>query len=197
MFGLKRDRAKACRIVHELPGRVRIHCPGLRHLSNEAGAIGEQLEALPAVRSAHVSAITENVLVQFDQAKVGAQDILAAAQSALNDYSLAVFKAERTLAAHSTVQERRLQEESAGEILTRVLASAVTLGFSALSTRAAPATLLGRFMTMPALTSSLTGLAHPAQRFALAVRDRPAQCRYPEFHGHCLPVCFPDATARP
>ena len=82
-----------------------------------------------------MSAITENVLVHFDPAKGGAQDILVAAQSALNEYSLAVFKAERTLAAQSTVQERRLQEESAGEILTRVLASAVTLAFSALSAR--------------------------------------------------------------
>jgi len=153
MFGLKRDRAKACRIVHELPGRVRVYCPGLRHLSDEAGAIRGRLERLLSVRSAHVSAITENILVRFDPAKGGAQDILVAAQSALNEYSLAVFKAERTLAAHSTVQERRLQEESAGELLIRVLASGVTLGFSALATRAAPATLLGRFITIPALTS--------------------------------------------
>jgi cation-transporting P-type ATPase C len=162
MFGLKRDRAKACRIVHELPGRVRIDCPGLRHLSDEAGAIGGRLKRLPSVRSAHVSAITENILVCFDQAKGGAQDILGAAQSALNEYSLAVFKAERTLAAHSTVQERRLQEESAGELLIRVLASGVTLGFSALSARAAPATLLGRFITIPALTS--LSLAWPILR---------------------------------
>ena len=162
MFGLKRDRAKACQIVHELPGRVRIYCPGLRHLPKEAGAIGRRLGALPAVRSARVSAITENVLVHFDQAKSGTQDILAAAQSTLNEYSLTVFKAERTLAAQSTVQERRLQEESVGEILTRVLASAVTLGFSALSTRKVPATLLGRFMTIPALTS--LSLAWPILR---------------------------------
>jgi cation-transporting P-type ATPase C len=162
MFGLKRDRAKACQIVHELPGRVRIHCPGLRHLSNEAGAISVQLRKLPAVRSVHLSAITENVLVHFDHAKCSIQAILVAAQSTLNEYSLAVFKAERTLAAQSTVQERRLQEASVGETLTRVLASAVTLGFSALSAREAPATLLGRFMTIPALTS--LSLAWPILR---------------------------------
>ena len=56
------------------------------------------------------SAITENILVYFDPAKGGSQDFLAAVQSALNQYSLVVFKAERTLAAQSTVQERRLQE---------------------------------------------------------------------------------------
>ena len=74
----------------------------------------EDWRALAAVRSAQVTAITENVLVHFEQAKAGTQDILLAAQSALNEHSLAVFKAERTLAAQPTVQERRLQEESVG-----------------------------------------------------------------------------------
>ena len=71
MFGLKRDRAKTCQIVHELPGRVRIYCPGLRHLPKEALAIATRLGALPGVRSAKVSPITENVLIHFDQAKSG------------------------------------------------------------------------------------------------------------------------------
>ena len=156
------DRARACRIIHELAGRVRIHCPGLRHLSNEAAAISGKLAAVVAVRSVGLSVVTENVLVHFDPAKVSSRDVLLAAQSALNEHSLAVFKAERTLAARPTVQERRLQEESVGEIMTRVVASAVTLGFSALSTPAAPTTFLGRFMTIPALTS--LSLAWPILR---------------------------------
>ena len=151
----------------------------------------------PRVRSARVSAITENVLIHFDQAKSGTQDILAAAQSTLNEYSLAVFKAERTLAAQSTVQERRLQEESVGEILPRVVASAVTLGFSAMSTRKAPATLLGRFMTVPALTSSLAGLAHPAQRLALADVEAAGPMPIPSVPRPLPPVCFPGVTAPP
>jgi copper chaperone CopZ len=179
MFKLAHDRAKACRIVHELPGRVRISCPGLRYLSKEADAISGKLAEVGAVRSVQVNVATENVLVHFEPAQAATQDILLAAQSALNEHSLAVFKAERTLAARPTVQERRLQEESAGEILTRVLASVITLGFSALSTRAAPVTLLGRFMTIPALTSLSL-----AQRLELADPERPTQCRYPQFHRH-------------
>ena len=153
MFGHKNDRAKACQIIHELPGRVRIRCPGVKYLPKEAGAIGQRLQALPAVRSARVSVLTENVLVHFDQAQAGPHDILAAAQATLNAYSLTVYKAERSLAMQSTVQERRLQEASVGEILPRVLASAVTLGFSAFSTRQAPTTFLGRFTSIPALTA--------------------------------------------
>jgi cation-transporting P-type ATPase C len=162
MLSLRHDRAKACRIVHELPGRVRIDCPGLRYLAKEAGAISAKLIDLPAIRSAQVSAITENVLIYFEPANGRTQDILAATQSAVNEHSLTVFKAQRTLAAQTTVQERRLQEESIGEILARVLASAVTLGFSALSTPAAPASFLGRFMTIPALTA--LSLAWPILR---------------------------------
>jgi len=162
MFRLRRERAKTCRIVHELPGRVRIECPGLRHLSSEVGAISRKLGGAPAVRSIQVNAISESVLVRFDRRMSNAQDVLFAAQAVLNEYSLAVFKAERTLAAQSTVQERRLQEESVGEILARVVASAVTLGFTALSTRQAPAALLGRFMTVPALTA--LSLAWPILR---------------------------------
>ncbi|HXZ16332.1 MAG TPA: hypothetical protein VEH77_10240, partial [Roseiarcus sp.] len=119
MFRLERDRGNSCRIVHELPGRVRIHCPGLRHLSDDAGAIGERLLELPAVLSVRVSPVSETALVRFESEKLGAQDVLVVAQSILNDYSLTIFKAERALAVQSTVQERRLQEESVGEISTR------------------------------------------------------------------------------
>ncbi len=174
MLRLERDRAKSCRILHELPGRVRIHCPGLRHLSSEAETIGRRLRDLPAVLSVRVTAITENVLVHFEGPNLGAQDVLVAAQSALNDYSLEVFKSERALAAQSTVQERRLQEESVGEISTRVIASAVTLAFSVLSTRAAPVTFVGRFLTIPALTA--ISLAWPIFRSgwsSLAKSGRP------------------------
>jgi cation-transporting P-type ATPase C len=153
MLQFDRDRARRCRILHELPGRVRIHCPGLRHLAPDAQAIGGRVLGMPAVLSVRVSAITENVLVRFDGGKIGAEDVLAAAQSAMRDYALALFKAERALAAESTVQERRLQEESVGEISARVIASAVTLAFSVLSARAAPVTFVGRFLTIPALTA--------------------------------------------
>ena len=168
MLRLERDRAKSCRILHELPGRVRIHCPGLRHLSSEAGTIGGRLRDLPAVLTVHVSAVTENVLVRFEAEKLGAQDVLVAAQSAMSDYSLDVFKAERTLAAQSTVQERRFQEESIGEISTRVIASTVTLAFSVFSSRAAPATFFGRFSDNSGIDRALAGLADLSQRRQLA-----------------------------
>lgn len=162
MFGRRRKTAKSCHVVHELPGRVRIHCPGLKHLSNEASTIREHVEAVPAVHTCRITTITESVLVEFDSRQSGTQDILAVVQSAFGQHSLAIFKAERAIAAESTVQERRLQEESITEILTRIGATAATLAFGTLSEGKSPTSLLGRFTTMPALTS--LSLAWPILR---------------------------------
>jgi cation-transporting P-type ATPase C len=162
MFGRKRKTSKVCQVIHDLPGRVRVHCPGLKHLADEVETICDHVLALPAVRTARASTITESVLVEYDSRQAGGQDILTAVQSALSRYSLAVFKAERAEAAESTVQERRLQEESISEIVTRIAATAATLAFGTLSEGRSPAGLLGRFTTIPALTS--LSLAWPILR---------------------------------
>lgn len=162
MFGPKQNKSSACRVVSELPGRLRIHCPGLRHLSDEAETIRDHLLALPAVGSAQVSTITDNVLVKYDAAQANSQSILDAVQSAVSAHSLVIFKAQRKLEAESTVQERRLEEESIGEILTRVTATGLTLAFGTMLEGKAPTSLLGRLTTIPAITS--LSLAWPILR---------------------------------
>lgn len=154
MSGLRRDKNRTCRILHELPGRVRIHCPGLRHLAERTEEIGSQLRALPVVRSVSLSALSENMLVLYDPARASAHTVLEAVQSRMKDHALTAFKAERSQeAAQSTVQERRLQQESIPEIVGRVVVSAAALTFSAFSKTEPPATFFSRFMTLPALTS--------------------------------------------
>jgi len=165
MFGLRRNQSRACRVLHEVPGRIRIQCPGMKHLSEEAAAIRERLNALPGVRSVRVSALTENVLVQHDPGRTTGREVLEAVQAACGEHALTIFKAERALAAEATVQERRLQEESVQDILTRVLATAATLGFSALSKPRASSNLLSRFTSISALTS--LSLAWPILRSGL------------------------------
>ena len=91
--------------------------------------------------------------------------MLAAVQSEFSQHTLAIFKAERALAAESTVQERRLQEESIGDILTRIGATAATLAFGTLSEGSVAPSMLGRFLTIPALTS--LSLAWPILRSGL------------------------------
>jgi cation-transporting P-type ATPase C len=165
MFGSKRRSTRTCRLVHELPGRVRIQCPGLKHLQDHAAALRDRVQTLPAVQRVRVTTITESVLVEYDARQLASQDILSAVQSAFGEHALAIFKAERALAAEATVQERRLQEESITDILTRIGATAATLAFGTLSEGKTPTSLLGRFTTIPALTSM--SLAWPILRSGL------------------------------
>ncbi|HTU02039.1 MAG TPA: heavy metal translocating P-type ATPase [Candidatus Sulfotelmatobacter sp.] len=154
MFGAKLKAVDGSRILHELPGRVRILCPGVRHLGAETAEFRRRVQALSGVRSVEINPISETVLIHYDRARAGSQEVLAGLQGSLSEHSLAIYKAERAQATQTTVQERRLQEASVGEILPRVLASAVTLAFSALSgPKAPPATFLGRFTSLPALTA--------------------------------------------
>jgi len=175
MFGGSRGKTHQCRIVHELPGRIRILCPGLTHLQAERDEIQRRVWRLPAVRTVQLGPRSETVLVHYDPARTDSQAILAGVQEHLGGYGLTVYKAERALALQTTVQERRLQEASVAEILPRVLASAATLVLSALRGTPAPAaTLLGRLGTLPALTA--LSLAWPIFRSgvrALTASRRP------------------------
>jgi cation-transporting P-type ATPase C len=154
MFGGSRGKTQACRVVHELPGRIRILCPGVADLQAERDEIQRQVQRLPGVRTAELGPRSETVLVRFDPVRTSSEAILSGVQASLGGFALAVYKAERVRALQTTVQERRLQEASVGEILPRVIASAATLALSAIRGSPAPApTLLGRLATLPALTA--------------------------------------------
>lgn len=63
-------------VVRALPGRLRVHVPGLQRAGPEAVVRG--LARLHGVRDARASAITGNVLVRFDARATDAEAILAA-----------------------------------------------------------------------------------------------------------------------
>jgi len=66
--------AEAPRIVHSLPGRARIHVPGMT--AARVGEIEQQLTRLRGVIRARASSLTENVLVEFDVTRQDAQTIV-------------------------------------------------------------------------------------------------------------------------
>lgn len=165
-----------CEIMHQLPGRVRIGCRALRYLGAQSKEIRQRLEDLVPVCHAQVSTITENVLVSYDPLQATRDDIVEQTESVLGGYSLLAYKAERLAQDSVTVNERRLQEEPISEMLVRIGVTTATLGYPLLSKRAmkSPATLLGRFLTLPALTA--LSLALPILRSgwnSLAARGRP------------------------
>lgn len=155
MFGRKRVPLLNCEILHHVPGRVRIGSRALRYLEDKAPEIEERLENADYITSAAVTTITQNVLIYYDHERVRESDVLDLTESIVATYSLIAYKAERHEASQQTVNERRIQEAPISEMVGRVVATSATLLWAWLGRGSAtpPATFIGRFLTMPALTS--------------------------------------------
>ncbi|MBD3402588.1 heavy metal translocating P-type ATPase [candidate division GN15 bacterium] len=153
MFGRKQQPLLHCDIVHDLPGRVRLRCRALRYLSEQEHELQQRLQDRPGIRTARVTCLTTGVLIVFDPEAMTLADVTETVQSAIGNYSLIAFKAERLELARQTVQERRLNEEPLREMVTRVVVTTVSLLFSFRRPTSPSASILGRFLTMPALTS--------------------------------------------
>ena len=168
MFWHKRQPLLHCEMVHALPGRVRIRCRALRYLSAYAAEIRQRFEDLSPIRRARVNTLTQNVLLHYDHTQVAAQDVLELAELVIGSYSLTAYKAERAEENRPTVNERRLQEGSLSEMLTRVGVTTATLAFYSFRKSAdhERATLWSRFLTVPSLTA--ISLAIPIFRSGLS-----------------------------
>jgi manganese/zinc-transporting P-type ATPase C len=158
MFGHKEPPLLACVFRHQLPGRVRIDCRALRHLKRYAEDIETRIQNLPAVHSVRVSIVTSNVLVTFDSNLTTDEDIRESVESIIGSHSLAAYKTERYRRNRPTVNERRLEEAPISEMTSRILINGATLLFSVMrGKKSPPASFIGRFLTMPALTAMSLG----------------------------------------
>jgi cation-transporting ATPase I len=66
--------AQAPHVIRRAPGRVRIHAPVVSEIGS--ARVGEQLEQLEGVLRVRASALTGNVLVEFDSGRVGEAELL-------------------------------------------------------------------------------------------------------------------------
>ncbi len=168
MFWRKRQPLLHCEIVHALPGRARIRCRALRYLAAYAAEIRQRLQDLSPIRQARVNFLTQNVLLHYDHTQVSVEDVLELTELVIGSYSLTAYKAERAEQNRPTVNERRLQEGSLSEMLTRIGVTTATLVFYFFRKPAdnGPGTLAGRFLTVPSLTAA--SLALPIFRSGLS-----------------------------
>ena len=168
MFWRKRQPLLHCEIVHALPGRVRIRCRALRYLGTYVAEIRQRLEDLSPICQARVNILTQNVLLHYDHTQVSAQDVLELTELVIGSYSLTAYKAERAEQNRPTVNERRLQEGSLSDMLIRIGVTTATLVFYFFRKPMGhgPATLSGRFLTVPSLTAA--SLAIPIFRSGLS-----------------------------
>ncbi len=155
MFGRKSTPLLACQILHTLPGRVRIGCRALPFLPDQGGEIEERLAASDAILSARVTPITGNALIYYDMTRIAESDVMELAESVISTYSLVAYKAYRQQEYNLTVNERRIQEAPISEMLGRVVATSVTILWIWIRRGAGtpPASFIGRFLTVPALTT--------------------------------------------
>ena len=170
----KKQALMHCEARHSLKGRIRVYCRGLRYLASYKDHITDDLNECVTIRSAAVSPITGTVLVYYDPGQATADEILTQVSSVLGAYSMNAFKAERDEKIAQTVQERRLQEEPMSETLQRIAITGGTILFSWLRPGRAPTSVLGRFLSIPALTA--VSLAAPILKSglkALAIHKRP------------------------
>ena len=153
LLQIKRKPLLACDVLHSLPGRIRIGCRALLHLAEHREELEDRLESDFAISRAIVSSLSENVLIFFDNKKTNAKEILEITENIISSYSTVAYKSDREEQNKQTVQERRLQEESIGEMLGRIGINALTLVFSFLKKPAPPTTFLGKFTNINALTA--------------------------------------------
>lgn len=80
------------RIVHSLPGRVRVNINGVRQYPDLAqkfsGIFIQRLQKLPGIETAELCLMTGNLLIRYDVAKTCEAEIMAWLDSAWNAFIL-------------------------------------------------------------------------------------------------------------
>src|SRR5918996_6125067 len=91
------------RVLHALPGRVRLHLPGWSRA--EPAELEQVIRAVPGVRQATASSTTRNILILFDPNLVSPE----AVQAALRSYSSGSERPTTTPADRAAVMRERIE----------------------------------------------------------------------------------------
>ena len=87
------DDLMKSRVMHNLPGRLRMEADGLKYLKEESGEIAAELARIPGVRLARVTACTGSVLLQYDHNVVDALELTEQIDMVLARHAMAALRA--------------------------------------------------------------------------------------------------------
>lgn len=135
-----------CFVAHRVPGRVRLVCRAVRYLSAEQVDLENHFSQLRGVRAQRMSCAASSVVISYDPAATGEEELLESVESLIQIHSLSALRAAREERNRLRVTERDLHEETLPAMLTRAGVAGALLVGSWLFRRAAPATLLGRVL---------------------------------------------------
>ncbi len=144
-----------CRILHHIPGRMRIGCLAIRYLDGYENDLRERIDGLEWVKHAAISVITANIVVQYESDEVSPEVIISEMEEIISLFSIPAHQREREEKNKLTVNERRLQEEPLGSLLRNVLIGAGALTYALISEKGKVhgANHLGRLLGFTSLTS--------------------------------------------
>lgn len=160
MFKKKTPLLKCFR-AHEIRGRIRITCRGLRYVGkgDEREHLLSHFKILEGVESVRINAAAESVVVKFDAEKTTPDRIMSAVEEIIAAHSLGILQREREEKNRLLVEERDLHEEPLSTLITRSAVSASLLLGSWLAKKTVPATIAGRLFGFPGIGA--LALAYP------------------------------------
>ena len=155
------DDLMKSRVMHSLPGRLRLAADGLHYLKEESPDIAAELARIPGVRLARVTPCTGGVLLQYDRNTLNSAELSEQVDLVLARHSMAALRAR-----HAESGEEAAEAPMTTSRLVKRLA--VNAGALALGNTLFTAPILGgalaNFTSLEALAS--LGLSAPMAKSA-------------------------------
>lgn len=128
---LKRTKVQLLKIkvLHSLPGRMRITSAAVKYLGSEMKQVIAGIAGTKGIKKAEYSPVTGNILIEYDPEGASLDKVLETAEDQLGAYSLLAYQRERESRNIPVVNERRLQDASAADISKRILIAGFSLAF--------------------------------------------------------------------
>lgn len=128
---MKNDNLLACEIVHRIRGRIRIKSKAFKYIGASLKTeIEKQLMQVRYIESVEISLITGTILIYFEDVSLSEQNLINLIQNTLNSHIFEICKNEKIEKSSKYVIERKLQEETPGEIIKKIITTAGLLGYN-------------------------------------------------------------------
>lgn len=128
---MKNDNLLACEIVHRIRGRIRIKSKAFKYIGASLKTeIEKQLVQVRYIESVEISLITGTILIYFEDVSLSEQNLINLIQNTLNSHIFEICKNEKIEKSSKYVIERKLQEETPGEIIKKIITTAGLLGYN-------------------------------------------------------------------
>ena len=128
---MKNDNLLACEIVHRIRGRIRIKSKAFKYIGASLKTeIEKQLVQVRYIEIVEISLITGTILIYFEDVSLSEQNLINLIQNTLNSHIFEICKNEKIEKSSKYVIERKLQEETPGEIIKKIITTAGLLGYN-------------------------------------------------------------------